>query len=298
MPSHPEQRLVALMFTDIVGSVALQARLGTASYTRFIKRHDELFKAGLAKSGGATILNETGDGFLVSFPTATEAVNTALRLQLATHDEVVEGEALRVRIGLHLGEVTHMDEQVRGEKRAVGMAINIAARIMDLAEGGQILMTRPIFDDARQYVRLHPDDRSGGEDGDHLLLQWPAHGRYLFKGSDEPLEIYEVGAPGIAPLIPPEGNEKAKRAVAADEEDTLGWRPGVGLEIPRREDWVIEEKVGAGGFGEVWLARHVNTKEERVFKFCFDPDRKLSCCFGNVAELEFDFLFLRCYGFA
>ena len=171
---------------------------------------------------------------------------------------MVEGEPLRVRIGLHLGEVTQMDEEVRGEKRAVGMAINIAARIMDLAEGGQILMTRPIFDDARQFVRQHPDAEAGdAADDDDMTLQWPAHGRYLFKGNDEALEIYEVGAQGIAPLSPPEGSEKAKRAVAADEEDTLGWRPGAGLEIPRREDWVIEKRVGAGGFGEVWLARRL-----------------------------------------
>ena len=269
----PQQELVALMFTDIVDSVALQSRLGTAGYTRFIHRHDEIFKSALDPAKGANILNETGDGFLVSFGTATEAVNTALRLQHAAEGESVDGAALRVRIGLHLGEVTQMDEQVRGEKRAVGMAINLASRVMDLAEGGQILMTRPIFDDARQFVRHHPDAEGRPGDAEELTLQWPAHGRYLFKGHDEPLEIYEVGALEFSPLSPPEGSDKAKRAVAADEEDTLGWRPGAGLPIPRREDWVIEEKVGVGGFGEVWVARHINSKEERVFKFCFDPER-------------------------
>ena len=219
---------------------------------------------------GARILNETGDGFLVRFQSSSDAVNTALRLQFCFHDEVAEGEAMSLRVGLHMGEVTEMQEQITGEIRAVGMAINLAARIMDLAEEGQILMTRAVFDDARQFTRHHPEI----EGVDKVpALQWPAHGRYIFKGNDEPMEIYGVGGDGIAPLKPPEGSEKAKRAVAADEEATLGWRPGVGLSIPRREDWVLERKIGEGGFGEVWLAENKKGYIQRVFKFCFDAER-------------------------
>ena len=36
---------------------------------------------------------------------------------------------------------------------------------------------------------------------------------------------------------------------------------------------MLESKLGEGGFGEVWLAAHEKTKEKRVFKFCFDPER-------------------------
>ncbi len=121
--SIQEQQLVALMFTDIVDSVAMQSRHGTASYTRFIQRHDEIFKACLSGAASKKILNETGDGFLVSFGTATEAVKAALRLQNAMHGEVVEGEALRVSIGSHLGEVTQMDEQVSGETAEVPIRV-------------------------------------------------------------------------------------------------------------------------------------------------------------------------------
>ena len=195
-----EQRLAALMFTDIVGSVALQNKLGTEAYTRFIHRHDAVFKSCLSHAKSAEILNETGDGFLVSFDTPTEAVNAALRLQAALHQEVCEGEPMRLCIGLNLGAVTEMEEQVRGEKRVVGMAINLVARVMDLAEGGQILMTRAVFDDARQVVRDHPDQAKLPESA---VLTWPAHGRYLFKGNEDPLEIYEVGDEGMAPLSPP-----------------------------------------------------------------------------------------------
>ena len=94
---------------------------------------------------GASILNETGDGFLVKFGTASDAVETALRLQCLLRKEVCEGELMVLRIGLHIGEVSEMEEQITGDTRAVGMAINLCARIMDLAEDGQIPLTRGVF---------------------------------------------------------------------------------------------------------------------------------------------------------
>src|SRR5205823_1585401 len=68
-------------------------------------------------------------------------------------------------------------------------------------------------------------------------------------------------------------SEKARRVVSHEEEPTLGWRPGAGRAIPRRPGWTLAHQLGEGGFGEVWLAHHDRTKEERVFKFCFDAQR-------------------------
>ena len=61
----PSKQIAALMFTDIVGSVALQQKLGTNSYTKYVHRHDEIIKDCLSNVEGAKILNETGDGFLI-----------------------------------------------------------------------------------------------------------------------------------------------------------------------------------------------------------------------------------------
>jgi len=211
MPSESNKQFAALMFTDLVGSVALQQRLGTAVYMRFVARHDEIFQDCLAGVPDARVLNETGDGFLVRFDDPSDAVNTALRLQWRLKDEVYEGEAMRVRIGLHLGMVTEMDERIRGEKRAVGMPINLTARIMDLAGGGQILMTRTVYEDARNFVRSHPVP---GEGGNAPVLHWQTHGFYEFKGNPEGIEIFEVGAEGLAPFLAPEGGGKAVRVGA------------------------------------------------------------------------------------
>ena len=101
----PEKSLVALMFTDLVGSVALQQRLGTAAYMQYVARHDEIFRSCLAEVTGSRVLDGSGDGFLVQFDDPSDAVRVALGLQMRLQGEVCQGERIRVRIGLHLGVV-------------------------------------------------------------------------------------------------------------------------------------------------------------------------------------------------
>ena len=270
MPDGFRQGLTVLLFTDLVDSVGVQRRLGTETYAGLLRRHDNIFREVMKTAPNGRILQHTGEGFFAQFSLTSEAVNTALRFQYCLTDEEWEDERPSVRIGLHLGEILELEADGSEEVKHVGMAVNLASRVMGLAQGGQILMTRGVFDDARQFIREHPpvDDRS-----ELPHLQWPAHGTYRFKGIEEAIEVFEVGADDIAPLTPPPDGEKAFREVDVEEEQTLGWRPGTGLEIPYRSGWTLEEKIGEGGFGEVWLAVQNDIKERRVFKFCFDAER-------------------------
>lgn len=140
---------------------------------------------------------------------------------------------------------------------------------MSLAVSGQILLTRFPFDEARHFLREH----SVVAGRDRPPLRWLAHEPYLLKGRDEPMDIFEVGAEGLAPLTPPPDGEKAKRAVRPGEEETLGWRPAIGLEIPGRPGWRLTAQLGTGGFGEVWIGEHAKLGQRRAFKFCFDDER-------------------------
>ena len=267
----PASRVMVLMFTDAVSSVDMKRRIGDAAYARLINQHDALFKQVVAATPGAEILKDVGDGFFCRFVAPSDAINAALRFQYLLNHGDWQPEPLKVRIGLHLGEVTEIDKEGDGQRKVVGLPADITARIMGLAQGGQILLTRAAFDSARQNIRRHPS--IPGEVTAPPEIRWMAYGRYAIKGLEEPMEVFEVGAEGIAPFTAPPDNDKAKRAYSLEEEETLGWRPAAGLEIPRRPGWIIDRKLGEGGFGEVWLGRHHKTFDQRVFKFCFDAER-------------------------
>lgn len=276
------QAHMVLMFTDIVGSVAMKRELGDVAYLALLNRHRAIIESAVASETGGRVVEFTGDGFLIRFDTPAEAVRSALRFQCGLAAEPWDGHPIRIRTGIHSG-VAIVISGPGGRPNVSGLAVDVAARVMGLAAPGQVLMTRHAFDDARQFVRAHP--LAASADSAQLpavgsapaasdrRLEWRAHGPYLFKGTDEPLEIYEVGTAGLAPLKPPPDGDKARRAVPAGEEPMYDWRPGLGLEVPRRMGWRIERKLGEGGFGEVWLARHHKTGERRVFKFCFDAGR-------------------------
>ena len=266
----PERSVLkTLLLTDLVGSTRLTEQVGDRRASEIWARHDHRARELLARHGGREI--DKSDGFLLLFDRPSEAVAYALAyhraLEALSHELEVE---LRARAGIHLGEVivreNPADEVARGAKRfdVEGLAKPLAARVMALAQGGQTLLTRGAVDLARRAT-------VGTDSGD--TLQWLAHGAYLLAGIDEPVELFEVGVPGLAPLSAPPDSEKGKRAVSPDQELTLGWRPAAGLTISTRPNWVLERGVGEGGFGEVWIASHAKTGARRVFKFCFESER-------------------------
>jgi WD40 repeat protein/class 3 adenylate cyclase/serine/threonine protein kinase len=261
-------RLMVLMFTDVVNSAGIKADVGAEAYGTLVARQDRIVHHTVSETPGAQVLQDTGDGYFIAFPNVGDAIEAALRYQYRMAKERWGPEPLRARVGLHLGQVAQLASETTGQPKVFASAVDLAARVMSLAEGGQILLTRVVFDEARQFVREHPKI-----DGQHPAIRWVAHGPYLFKGADEPMDVYEVGAEGIAPLTPPPDQEKARRHIRPGEEATLGWRPGADRTLPGASNWIIRQKLGEGGFGEVWLAQHEKTKAFRVFKFCFDALR-------------------------
>ena len=262
-----------LMFTDLVGSSALKVQIGDYAYAEKIaKPHLTIFRDELLGSTeGAELIYYLGDGFFASFASVEDAVNVALRFQHALRSDPRFTIPLKVRIGIHAGQVVFVEESKEGRPPILAShAADLCARVQSLALGGQILLTRHACDDGRQFVIHHPKSENGAEPE----IVWLDHGRYKFNGKDDdPLEIFEVGAKGQAPLKAPPDSEKAHREVTQAEAELLGWRPAIGQLVPRRAGWLIEKKLGEGGFGEVWLAKHDQSKQHRVFKFCFDVDR-------------------------
>ncbi len=255
--------LLTLVFTDLVGSTQLKVELGDRAGVALIQAHHTLVREILQSTGQAEEVRTAGDSFLISFRTPSEAVKFALRLQQRLQRfNQGQPKALQERIGLHLGEVV-IDQSAERGAELYGMHVDTCARVMGMAQGGQILMTRAVFDSARQVLKGQDIDAAGP-------LRWVSHGWYLLKGIEEPVEICEV-TELAQPLPPPATTEKAQK-VFAETECVLGWRPAVEQVVPNTK-WVLVEKLGEGGFGEVWKARHEKLDEHRVFKFCFRGDR-------------------------
>jgi serine/threonine protein kinase/class 3 adenylate cyclase len=260
---------MVIMFTDLIDSTSLKEQIGLEAYRQIKSRHDQFLHEALSRAPSGRAIKDTGDGCLLSFESVGHAIATALLFQWRMFHEPWPCP-FASRVGLHLGEVSPVRSGITGEEDVMSGAIDLASRAMSLCQGGQILLTRTVFDAARQAVRQHP---SVGAEDEIPPLKWIAHGPYMFKGALEPVEIFEVGAVPIAPLAPPPDSEKAKRHIRPGDEITLGWRPAVNRALEVAPQWILTEQLGEGGFGEVWLAEQTKSHAKKVFKFCFDPDR-------------------------
>jgi serine/threonine protein kinase/class 3 adenylate cyclase len=261
-----QRRLATIVFTDIVGSTRLKQELGEREALSLIKAHHALIRETLNSFPGSEEIETAGDSFFLVFAKPSDAARFALLVQSRLRIFAQNGHSVQDRIGIHVGEVL-LDGLGDPEQpqHPSGMHVDTCARVMSLARGDQILLTRFAFDNARSVLRGEEIQGVGP-------LSWMNHGSYLLKGVEEPVEICEVGEGGLASLKAPADVEKAHRQVPPGEEPVLGWRPALDQVVPNTK-WVLERKLGEGGFGEVWLGRHEALKERRVFKFCFRADR-------------------------
>ena len=134
-PSGLPTGTVTCLFSDIEGSTRLELDLGTGPYREVRDRHRELLRTAFAAHDGYEQSTE-GDSFFIIFAGATDAIAAAADAQRAVAAESwPEGVTLRVRMGLHTGDIESTGADV------VGYAINRTARIAAVAHGGQVLLS-------------------------------------------------------------------------------------------------------------------------------------------------------------
>ena len=139
-PSPPERRLAAIMFTDMVGYTRLTQESERASM-EMLAEHNALLRQVFRKFHG-TEIKTMGDAFLVEFPSALAATECALGIQQALDRRNAPRSRgrIRVRIGVHVGDVIHRAGDVYGD------AVNIASRIESLAPPGGVCVTQQVYD--------------------------------------------------------------------------------------------------------------------------------------------------------
>jgi class 3 adenylate cyclase len=124
---------VTIMFSDIEGSTEKTDRLGDKAWMDVLREHNAIVREQIKAHGGFEVKSE-GDGFMVAFQSAGKALECAAAIQtaLAMRNATAE-EPVRVRMGLHAGEVIKEGEDFFGRN------VIMAARVASQANGGQIL---------------------------------------------------------------------------------------------------------------------------------------------------------------
>lgn len=132
------------LFTDMVGSSELAARLGDRLWAELLERHNAAVRAQLTRFDGRE-MDTAGDGFFAVFTTVEAALFAACAIR-----EAARALDLDLRLGVHTGDCYVADG------KCTGLAIHICARIVGLAAGGEVLVSQAVCEEAGAGFRFAP----------------------------------------------------------------------------------------------------------------------------------------------
>jgi adenylate cyclase len=188
---YAERKLTAILAADVAGYSRLMSR-NEEKTLRDLKAHlNELVEPRIAQHRGR-IVKRTGDGLLVDFASAVEAVRCAIAIQsgMALRNRTAESDTrIEFRIGINIGDVIIEGEDIYGD------GVNIAARLENLAEPGAIIVSRGVRDFVRDKLEVTLEDL----------------GEKLVKNIPKPVRMFriDIAAPGedarsgeVSPPVP------------------------------------------------------------------------------------------------
>ncbi len=226
-PAQADRRLVAIVFSDIVGYTSLTDR-DEARAIRARERHRSIARP-LVDEFQGEVVDATGDELLCVFPSARLAVDYALAIQAVLRDN----SDLQLRMGVHLGDVVRRDREVIGE------GVNVAARIRPLADPGGICISESV----------------------HRMVRGQRHirarslGRQALKNVESPLEVFALDAGGVESDTKTGWRRPAVRVLAALAliiargysiylPNRGAILAGIALNLPRLVGHPMEQKLG------------------------------------------------------
>jgi adenylate cyclase len=209
-----ERRLAAILIADVAGYSRLMGAddVGTLSALRADLK--QVVDPQLAAYGGRLVKN-LGDGFLVEFASANDAVACAVVMQramLSRGRELPEDRRILFRAGINIGDIIIENGDVFGD------GVNVAARLEGLAEPGGICVSAAVYEQVR----------------DKLPFAFADHGEQTLKNIARPVHVYALGASAVAAL----GEVLLPQAAAA----------------PRRRRWARWSAAAAGVVAAILLA--------------------------------------------
>jgi TolB-like protein len=165
----PSRRLSAVMFADLVGYTALMGKDEDLAMAHR-ERQRQALEREIPEHGGE-IIQFYGDGALVTFPSAVEAVEAAVDIQ----QDLRSSEPIPMRIGIHVGDI------VIDQDGAWGNGVNLASRIESSAIAGSILISDRVQEEIQNHPHIHTKKL----------------GSFRFKNVTRPVTLFSISADGL-----------------------------------------------------------------------------------------------------
>jgi adenylate cyclase len=194
-----KRKLTAILSADVEGYSRLMGEDDEAT-VRTITAYREVIAVVVQKHRGR-VVDSPGDNILAEFASVIDAVSSAVEIQeelRVRNAELPEDRKMEFRIGVNLGDVIHEEERIYGD------GVNIAARIEGLAEGGGICISRTVFDQVRNKLKLGYEYI-----GEHSVKNI-AQAVRVYRVLTEPEDVGKVIGEKMAPL-----KQRWKLALAA-----------------------------------------------------------------------------------
>lgn len=171
-----ERRLAAILAADVVGYSRLVSadESGTLARLRALRR--EVIEPNITTHAGR-LFKTMGDGFLVEFASAVQAVGCAVAIQQATEATAAgldDARKMRLRIGIHVGDVLVDGDDLMGD------GVNIAARLEGIAAVGGLSISRAVHDQVRDRLDIGFEDK----------------GEIALKNIARPVQVFALGGAG------------------------------------------------------------------------------------------------------
>ena len=191
---HTERKLAAILALDVAGYSRLMNHDEEGTLRGLMAHLGELVEPRIAAHRGR-IVKRTGDGLLVDFASAVEAVRCAITIQsgmVERNRATPEDSRIEFRIGINLGDVIIEGEDIYGD------GVNIAARLEGIAEPGAIFVSRAVRDSVRDKMEVALEDL----------------GEKSVKNIARPVRVFRIGRLGGVRPTPPPSTTPDKPSIA------------------------------------------------------------------------------------
>jgi adenylate cyclase len=182
------RQLAAIMFNDIVGYTSIMEADEQKAFE--ILGRNRTFQKPIIEEFGGILIKEIGDGIMASFPTVSDALNAAMKIQ----NECIRQGDFSLRLGIHYGEIMFDNNDIFGD------AVNIASRIQTLGVHGAVVFSKKVNDEIANKSNFRSSSL----------------GSFEFKNVKNSIEVFALSNEGFAVPKRSEigGKRKKKRSPA------------------------------------------------------------------------------------